>query len=151
MNEPGELAFRAGPHGDRVPRVHDEEGARREDGGRDGERDPGAAQSGHVAPVLEGARLQARVGGEVVDHLEPVHRGQVRDAQREGLGADPGGLDVVGGLFGDVEQEPLEGPRAVLDHRQRHEAARALLARVEDDVVGGEARQGGRDHEVGVA
>ena len=144
-------ALRPGFHGDRVSRVHHHQGAGRGDGRGHGQLDPRPAQRGHVATVLEAARFEAGVAREVVDHLEAVHRGQVRDAQGEGLGAHARGLDVVGGLFRDVEQEPLERPRAVLDHGHGHEAARPLLLRVEDDVVGDEAAQRGRDPQVGVA
>ena len=146
-----ERALRPRFHGDGVPRVHDQPGRPGGQGGGHGQRDAGSGQCGHVAAVLEATRREARVAREVVDHLEPVHRGEVGDAEREGAGADAVGLDVVGGLFRDVEKQALPGAGAVLDHGQGRVAVVALRAGVQNDVVGGEAVRDGRDHEVGVA
>ena len=145
------IALRPGLHADRVARVHYELRGWRGEGGRDGELDAGAGQRGNVAAVLEATRGEARVAREVVDHLQPVDGGQVGDAEGEGAGADAVGLDVVRGLLGDVEEQSLECAGAVLDHRERQEAVVAVGTGVQHHVVGREAAQHGRDHEVGVA
>ena len=146
-----ERAFRAGFHADRVARVHHHQGAGRDDRGRHSDLDPRPGEGRNVAAVLETARREARVAREVVHHFQAVDRRKVGDADGEGPGAHAVRLDVVSRLVGDVQQESLPGPRTVFDHGRGHEAVRALFARVKHDIVGREAVQRGRDHEIGVA
>ena len=146
-----EGAVRPCLHRERVPRVHHEAGGGHGQRGGHRQLDPRPGERGHVAPVLEAARRHPRVAREVVDHLQPVDRGKVRDPERVGAGADAVGLDVVDGLLRDVEEEALVAAVAVLDHRQGRVAALALGAGVQHDVVGVEAVRDGAHHEVGVA
>ena len=145
-----EGSLRPGFQLDRVARVHHQPGFGHGNGGRDDQLDPGPGERGHVAAVLEAARRQPGVAREVVDHFKPVYRGEIRDAEGEGAGADPVGLDVVGGLLRDVEEEAFMGAGAVLDHRQGGVAGLSLGAGVQDDIFGVEAVRDGADHEVGV-
>ena len=110
--------------------VEDEPAGRGAHGREHGHAHLGPPQNRDVAAVLDQPRLEAGVGGEVVLQLEVVDVRQVDDVHRERLRAHPGGVDVVVGLFPDVEEDRLEGPEG------RRRAVERVLRNQRDGVPG---------------
>jgi hypothetical protein len=110
-----------------------------------------AAQDRDVAAVLDLARLESRVGREVVLQLQPLHVRHVGDLERIHRRSHADGLDEVVDRRGQVEERAVVAVVGAADQRQALECRGRRLADHERCLIRLEPHEMGGDVLVGAA